>query len=1797
MRYPLDSASSRRCFLGFSIVIWIASTTVQLQADCNFNGIEDRDDIASGRSADCDENGVPDECDAFPLPIAEVVPVVDGRGGAAVVRGDFNDDGLVDFANWQLSENFARELLIHLNLGQRDFETTALTTEESLVALATVDFDNDGDLDLVALSSNAIYQTRNEGEGRFGEFILTPVEGTPTDIQIADLDADGLPDLVFPDRVLDSAIVHLNQGDGTFGAPRQYPVGDYPRALLATDIDGDGDIDLVTANSTSKEILVQLNTGEGMFENGASFPTESTGYKIVHLDLDRDGSREILIAMRQKILALELVGGALREIYSIPLARTFSTAYAMVAVDVNVDGALDLLVSYSGQGALAVLGGPRERRVVRHPITEETFFGLVAADFDEDGNLDFVAPSRENLFMIWSGEPRPAPGFTNDEFRHTAEPHWSSVADMDGDGDLDVAVSDGGVSSVSIQFNDGNGRLAEVTPYRENGYVNSITTADFDQDGTMDLAVTSWRNNQAIVHLRGEGARLRRAYTVGRGTFFVGNGHFNDDAFPDIVTCNPGSNTVSILLNRGDGTFGAPQTIQVGSSPQIATPADIDGDQDLDLVIGNVGSSVSLLTNDGDGRFQESTREPIPQMLSVRPIDLDSDGDPDLAVTHSSNRVLLLENEGGEFVHRASARMDRAPSWVIPADLNQDGIVDLITSNTDRGPTFPPNMNPAQRQGSLTIFIGNGPFSFDPPQTINIGFDPRSLHAADMDGDNLQDIVVINHDSRTLTVLLNRTRAPTSGPYVETFCTEADFFRLSIPSRGGSRQRVLKFITPADPSDESLLPTLYQNVRLEPLHQEFLAKNFPDRFPLLTRDRYDALVHRRATRDYFVGNLYLLRKTGRTFYGFSVITGAFDDATELPRQNEVKQVFDNLHATFALRDLVYYPETAAERESASAFDDPAFEVFLEEAASTSRFEAYTQGVSYGRVRILDPDELNEANDSGRFGFQDIVVLAESPRDIEGVVGGVITAVQQTAASHVAVRTARRGTPNAYVAEAEGQLIRFEVGERDYSFRPATIAEAEEWWAANQRTLSEDPSVDATFTALPTLAEIELDGETDPTARVGGKAANFARLQRALVGEFETYRADGFAIPHHYYLKFLRTNRTLSFVRPLQVVTYEEYIEELFASEEFQTNSTFRFNALERLRDAMVDGGEVDSELVARIAARIGEVFGGTSINVRFRSSSNAEDAVEFNGAGLYNSYSACAADDLDDDEDGPSECDSSESNERGIARTLKRVWASLWNSRAHEERAFYSMPHESLSMAILVTRGFSEELANGVVFTANPANPFDRRYQVSVQAGERSVVSPEPGEVAEIDLLEVPAGQVTKIVRAVSSSLLAGGTFVLSDEQLAELGALVWHVDANLEIDLGPYDRDRVLLDIEFKFDRDGRLAIKQVRPFLTNETSAESPEFRLAVPEGSKVCGTFLEFRSPLDTWLLKSDLELLPGATTLPTNKSYFTGENLFGRLRLGPARSEARSVGDGIYRVAKNPTDASSFTFRYEQEYVLEDGTPYRLSLDGVTLRAGESETFTLDGEAIEGFVSLQGNVDGAVVNYGSCTYESLRLWEIFVALGDGSRVHLYERHEPPLSITDTAPARLNRAELSIRGSDHVVTDYWNLVYTAARHNVTVEYWVVLDPPIRVEGIDTAIRAIEIIAPEPSLGVDAAVNYLDERFEVAETTVVANFVRREITEPPPATFQRGDVDADGQVQLTDAIRLLDHLFLQGAAPTCRSAGDSNDDGSLNLTDAVLILDHLFRGVEALPAPFGRCGEDETGDDLDCLSFAPCG
>lgn len=93
------------------------------------------------------------------------------------------------------------------------------------------------------------------------------------------------------------------------------------------------------------------------------------------------------------------------------------------------------------------------------------------------------------------------------------------------------------------------------------------------------------------------------------------------------------------------------------------------------------------------------------------------------------------------------------------------------------------------------------------------------------------------------------------------------------------------------------------------------------------------------------------------------------------------------------------------------------------------------------------------------------------------------------------------------------------------------------------------------------------------------------------------------------------------------------------------------------------------------------------------------------------------------------------------------------------------------------------------------------------------------------------------------------------------------------------------------------------------------------------------------------------------------------------------------------------------------------------------------------------------------------------------------------------------------------------------------------------------------------------------------------------------PETRFRRGDANADGNQDLSDAVSILGYLFLGGPSPSCTKSADSDDTGNIDLTDAIYLLGHLFLGGPEPGPPFEECGNDPTEDGLDCVAYAPCG
>ncbi|MBI4600527.1 MAG: hypothetical protein HY721_01065 [Planctomycetes bacterium] len=1056
-------------------------------------------------------------------------------------------------------------------------------------------------------------------------------------------------------------------------------------------------------------------------------------------------------------------------------------------------------------------------------------------------------------------------------------------------------------------------------------------------------------------------------------------------------------------------------------------------------------------------------------------------------------------------------------------------------------------------------------------------------------------------------VLVVSTAGQLGEGYLYELKTAADFEKLSKPSLLPGVDRSTKFLVPIRDGDPDLLPVVFQNVNVYPFHSEFMAAEFPEKFPGLTGDDYLALAERRATRKYFAGLLFRFNGEPATF-GFDLFTG--DSPDELPRPDEARWVYDHVAAKLPIGPLAYTPVSPQAIRNAEGWPAPGFPVSFAFGGGSATYIPYVLGTTYGRVRILDPAEFQLASDRGEISLLNILVLHETPSDIEGVVAGLVTGSFQDEGSHVFIRMARRGTPNAFVKDApsafgphEGKVVRLTIEAARYTIADATLEEAEAWWATHKPAPVVVPEIDRAYDKLDAAWEIPLDGSMVLNGRYGGKGANFGRLWNLVSGD---HRDKGFAIPMRYYFQYVETQRVDSHALPGVRVSLARYIEELLQDPDFRGDSRTRFVELEKLRELFEDG-TVDPQVVSKIDQRIVEVFGSAEGKVRFRSSSNAEHILEFNGAGLYESSSACAADDLDVGTGGPSRCDLQEPRERGVARALKRVWGSLWSYRGFEEREYYSIPHAAVGMGILVSESFGDdELANAVAFTGNPAKIGDPTYLVNCQAGDVEVVKPPPGVESEQDLLDVDAeGNVTRIRRVRRSNQVPAGQVVLSDDQLKEVGKVMHDLHVGFPFDLKGYPPERVLRDIEFKVDAESKIRFKDIRLFVIPETGQPpAPELRVVVPEGMTLCSTFWERRPAryvLDKKLvvgLKAGVHAVKAGAPMEVFE-WIQFEPSGQRLGpIGPATWQKGFPAQRAIGPPENRVVVPGYDFAFAQKF--KDGDELvEITFDTFFLQADGPEEALLDGAAFTWPLNdyyLVGVVDfgedpgvATYLRLLPCDISHLPRHSTDVEFTGGDKAYFEERFQD--LDEGTGPADLKLAEVTLAGETRVVADYWRLAYTAGHHNDTPypEFWAVFDPAWDVPGTGT-VHAIQLVQGnrQDSPPAPPRAFLLGEGFAELRELGIASLVRRK-EGVNQLLFRRGDYDFSGDVSITDAILILRWLFAGGGVPVCEDAADVDDLGSVEITDAILVLDWLFLGGEEplRPGPF-ECGGDDLPDEL---------
>jgi VCBS repeat protein len=293
-------------------------------------------------------------------------------------------------------------------------------------------------------------------------------------------------------------------------------------------------------------------------------------------------------------------------------------------------------------------------------------------------------------------------------------PGFVLLADVDGDGNLDAITTDILAGDLNVTFGDGEGHLYGGKRLLVGGVQSTyiVAVADVNGDGVSDIVGTT---NSGIFVILGKGSRkFAKAVTFGSGgqsPYGIAVGDLNHDGIPDLIVANYGTEqngdygNVAVLLGKGNGSFDPPVRYPIGKyeDPFWLALGDFNG---------NLGVAVT---------------------------------------TQNSNAVHVLLGRGdGTLSPPRSFPAGLDPFDVVSADFNGDGIPDLAVTNYS-------NPKPCH----VSVMLGNGDGTFQPPVQFRVGVSPAQLVVADFNHDGKPDIATINGGDSTISILLNATPFPT----------------------------------------------------------------------------------------------------------------------------------------------------------------------------------------------------------------------------------------------------------------------------------------------------------------------------------------------------------------------------------------------------------------------------------------------------------------------------------------------------------------------------------------------------------------------------------------------------------------------------------------------------------------------------------------------------------------------------------------------------------------------------------------------------------------------------------------------------------------------------------------------------------------------------------------------------------------------------------------------------------------------------------------------------------------------------
>ncbi|CAN5791602.1 hypothetical protein BH11MYX2_BH11MYX2_07840 [soil metagenome] len=518
---------------------------------------------------------------------------------------------------------------------------------------------------------------------------------------------------------------------------------------------------------------------------------------------------------------------------------------------------------------------------------------------------------------------------------------------------------------------------------------------------------------------------------------------------------------------------------------------------------------------------------------------------------------------------------------------------------------------------------------------------------------------------------------------------------------------------------------------------------------------------------------------------------------------------------------------------------------IDQILGSLKFLPLNLGEAWGYLRIFpsNSDDLTPL---------DIAVLDELPLDL-AVVGGVITKAYQDASSHVNLKSKERGTPdmvlrdagpsNTVLAPFANKPVHLVVKADGFTLEPTTdaIIQAKFQARTNRPWTPVAYTPESRLLSFAEMCPVKPADCIPAQKKFGSKAANLGLLQqKAVLGRTTDAGSPsahagydlapaGLGVPVTYYHDFIAYAPNAALRTKLSA---------LITAEKAGTFSPSQRNTMAADVRAEFLRAQIPPATLSAIRAKISASLPGVD-RLKLRSSANAEDLPNFDGAGLHDSFSArmSVADNANNTCTVVASTDGVDTKldvePRTVQCAVKGVWASLWNKRAIEERSFARLDHATVGMGLAVVAKYdleSAEVANSVLVTRVINNEGLYGYSFSSQVGENLVTNPTPGTSAEnviagfIGNGAPPTFTVTRYATPVANGPKLTHR-VLPDNQMTTMLDLTKAVEtayckakpsyyANSCENVTTDPTKPLALDLEVKILANGHFVFKQVREF-----------------------------------------------------------------------------------------------------------------------------------------------------------------------------------------------------------------------------------------------------------------------------------------------------------------------------------------------------------------------------------------------